>query len=729
VRVTARLSHPHILPLLDSGEADGLLYYVMPFVEGESLRDRLTREGPLGLDDALRLARDVADALGHAHAAGVIHRDIKPENILLQAGHAVVADFGIARAIDGSADARLTETGLAIGTPYYMSPEQSQGERVMDGRADIYALGCVLYEMLAGEPPFSGPTAMAVTTRKLTESAPRLATRRESVTPQVDAAVARALARVPADRFRTAHDFKEALLPSSSSTASATVRDGRETDAADRRPGAPARGWRPWVALPAVAAVVAAIVWTVGSQRRQESDGGPIGASVAVLPFANLSPDSAQAYVAEGLTDEIITSLSMIDGLRVASRTSSSLLARQGLELAALAERLSVATVLEGSVKVSAGRVRVAARLVGAKDGYPLWSQTYEQPAADILRIQEEIAGSIAASLRGRLAAGQSDAVRSGTVDPEAYDLHLRAIAQRRTSGPAADAEAVRLYRAAIERDPNFTRAHVGLATATLSQGWNQALPPREAFPAAARAAADALGLEPNNPEAHVVAAYVALYHDWDFERAEQGFLRALELDPNNALGHQWYANYLAVVGRPNEAAERFRRAIALDPISRVRQATIIWVQVHSADAARAVATYRRLAAVDSTQIYTFHWGSFALEAVGDFAESARAARIAYALSRDAANFGALLARALALTGEREEARALLARALAAPYVPSYEVAKAYLALGERAEAFRWLERAYADRVHSLVFLRIDPQFRELRGDPAFEDLARRVGI
>jgi len=514
VRITAKLSHPHILPLLDSGASDGLLYYVMPFVEGESLRDRLVREGQLPVGDALRIAREVADALGNAHSLGIVHRDVKPENILLQGGHALVADFGIARAFDG-ADHQLTNTGIAIGTPLYMSPEQAHGEVTVDGRSDIYSLASVLFEMLTGEPPFVGPNAMAITTKKLTETPPPLRTRRNTVSASTEVAIARALARAPADRFRTAQEFAEALDASVTTGERAVV---------------PAPSWRrPAIAAAAVLALVAA-AWAAGRGGSAGAPGAGELSSVAVLPFENLSPDTAQAYFAIGLNDEIITSLSMVEGIRVSSRTSSSLVASQGLELKVIGERLGVESVVEGSVRAYGDRIRVAARLVKVADGYPIWSQTFERASDDALKIQSEIAGAIVEALKGRMVVGHLQAVSSGTTDPVAYDLYLQAQALRLRQTDASIARAVELLRESIRRAPDFARAHATLGTALAVQGWYEQRPPREVFPLAAQAAEEAMRLDPNLGSAQATRAYASLYFDWDLPRAEREFLRAIEL-------------------------------------------------------------------------------------------------------------------------------------------------------------------------------------------------------
>ncbi len=305
IETASRLQHPHILSLHDSGEAAGLLYYAMPYVEGESLRARLAREVQLDATDAVRIAEEVADALACAHAAGVLHRDIKPENILLTGGHAVVADFGIARAIDAVAADRLTETGLALGTPHYMSPEQASGARVLDARSDLYALGCVLYEMLAGEPPFNGPSSQAILARHAVDPVPCLRTVRSTVSPALEAAVGKALAKVPADRFASALEFKEAL--------------GR----ASREPAvvAPAAGRRRLaIGLAAVvvgAGAAGALLAGFGADRPVTADGERPIRSLAVAPLENLTGDSAQVYLAHGITDQLVTTLAQIGALRV----------------------------------------------------------------------------------------------------------------------------------------------------------------------------------------------------------------------------------------------------------------------------------------------------------------------------------------------------------------------------------------------------------------------------
>jgi len=343
IATAAGLNHPHILPLHDSGDAEGFLYYVIPYVEGESLRERLDRERQLTIEDAVQIAREVADALSYAHDHNVLHRDIKPENILLSAGHALVTDFGIARTITGGG--QLTEVGSLVGTPAYMSPEQVDGSPRIDGRADLFSLGCVLYEMLVGAPPFKGSTLTAVIANRLSFPTPSPRMARELVPEAIDAAVRKAMASLPADRFSTAAQFADALDTS--------------------RPSEPA---------PAVVP----------------------DRSIAVLPFTNQSSDPESEYFSDGIAEEIINALAQLPGLHVAARTSSFAFKGKGADIAEVGAKLKVATVLDGSVRKAGNRVRITAQLVSVGDGYHLWSERYDSELDDVFAIQDHIARAIA---------------------------------------------------------------------------------------------------------------------------------------------------------------------------------------------------------------------------------------------------------------------------------------------------------------------------------------------
>ena len=418
IKLAARLQHPNILAVYDSGDAAGTLYYVMPYVEGESLRDRLGREIQLPLEDALRIATEVADALGYAHEHDVVHRDIKPENIMLSGGHAIVADFGIARAISAAGGDKLTETGIAIGTPTYMSPEQSAGTGQVDRRSDIYSLGCVLYETLAGQPPFTGPTAQAIIARHSLDSVPRLRVVREAIPDALEAVIKRALAKVPADRYQTAAQLVEALQTASTGRVSRVSGPSR------------ARRWTRVAAIGGVAAF-ALVIWAVfqgigrpGAVAAAGLDPGRI----AVMYFDDLSRDSSLGHLADGLTEGLIAELAPVRGLEVVSANGVAPYRGDGISRDSVAKLLGAGTIVEGSVEPLGQRLRVATRLVDGTSGVDIRRESFDLPAADVLAIRDSLVRRIALALRERVGVEvRTREQRAGTRSVDAWTLVQRA--------------------------------------------------------------------------------------------------------------------------------------------------------------------------------------------------------------------------------------------------------------------------------------------------------------
>ncbi|HLA13865.1 MAG TPA: serine/threonine-protein kinase, partial [Gemmatimonadaceae bacterium] len=404
IRLLARLQHPNILPLHDSGHVEALLYYLMPYVSGETLRLRMSRERQLPVETAVRIACEVADALAYAHGQGVIHRDIKPENILLSGGHAVVADFGIARAIDVGGVQQLTRTGMGgPGTPAYMSPEQLLGDRQLDGRTDTYSLGCVLYEMLTGKPPFAGKEGFV---KRFTEPPPNPSQLRKEIPGWLDAVVLRTLARDPAERYAGAEDLVRAL----------SAKGGM-----DRTPAAPVPGPSFTPSRNEAVRYRSGAYGSIGQVREAEMP------SIGVLPFANISADADNEYFSDGITEEILNALSRIPTIKVAARTSSFALKGKSLSIAEVGQLLNVRTVLEGSVRRSGQHVRIGVQLVSTADVYHIWSERYDREIADVFEIQDEIARSIVERLKVKLTAAQDQALgMRPTENVEAYELYLR---------------------------------------------------------------------------------------------------------------------------------------------------------------------------------------------------------------------------------------------------------------------------------------------------------------
>jgi serine/threonine-protein kinase len=580
IRTTARLEHPHILPVFDSGEAAGLLWYTMPYVEGESLRARLTREGQLPVEDALRLAREVAEALDCAHDNGIVHRDIKPENILLARGHARVADFGVARALEAAGGGGLTEAGMAVGTPVYMSPEQASGGQV-DARSDVYALGCVLYETLAGEPPFTGPTPQAVLARRFTETPRLLHTVRETVPSDVEAAVAKALARVPADRFQSAAEFARAL------TAHPTPVAGVATTSPPASPPSPAHLNRPpGPARPSVPTTVVALTigFLVGlgvlfAWRRSHPGSEAAGEKVlAVLPLKNLGA-AEDDYFADGLTEEITSRLAGVSGLAVISRTSADQYRKTNKSLREIGHELGAGYIVEGSIRwerVPGGRsrIRVTPQLIRIADDRHLWADRYDAELADVFQVQAEIAEKVTKALDVALVERERQMLASKpTENLEAYTFYLRGNDYYNRSQLEDDfRNAARMYRQAADLDPQFavTRAKLSIAYSALY--WHYFDRSDERLAQAKAAADEALRLAPALPEAHLALGYYFYWGKRDYDRALEEFGIALRSQPNNSDLLSAIGYVKRRQGRLDESIRYLRRSTDLDP-----RANVLW--------------------------------------------------------------------------------------------------------------------------------------------------------
>jgi len=739
IKLAARLDHPHILTVHDSGETAGGLWFTMPYVEGESLRNRLAREPQLPLADAVRITRAVADALGYAQRQGIIHRDVKPENILLQGERCVLADFGVARAVDAAGE-RLTETGFALGTPAYMSPEQGAADRHLDARSDIYSLGCVVYEMLAGEPPFTGRTAQALIARRLADPVPDLCTVRD-VPRQVERVVRQALARSPADRFADAPAFARALEAAASAprvTPSPAVRRGRLAGAAVLLVAlAGAAVWlraRPAAEDARDAALLARKPHEFDASRGLVELGAEDQRSIAVLPFVNLSPAKEEdEYFADGMTDELINTLSKVQGLRVAARSSVFAFKGKSADPQDVSEKLHVTTVLAGSVRKAGNRLRVSVELVSARDGRRLWFDTYDRTLTDVFTVQEEVARAITGALQLRLTtmAGTPVLMRP-TDDLEAYKLYLKGRYYSYTFDDDKRQLAVEYFRKAVERDPSYALAWAGLADGytlvaiALSQEEISAV--RESARAAALRAA---ALDSTLPEAHAALGNIQYYFDWNWGPAEQSLRRAIALNPNNALTHRWYSELLTIVGRYPEAVTEAERAERLDPLNPFMVLGTTWAYTSARQYGRAAEAARRWIALDSTSpwAYMFLGRSQLLEGKQKeaFANLGKAAH----LSKDGVP-QLVLAYAYAATGQREKARRILSGVRREPvraWPPSNFFAGVYAALGDFTAAFAWLERGYAAHEDDIPLIAGTPWLDPLRGDPRFTSLLTRMRL
>jgi serine/threonine protein kinase/Tfp pilus assembly protein PilF len=719
IAITAQLTHPHILTLIDSGEAEGFLYYVLPFVEGESLRQLLEREKQLPIEDALRIARELADALSYAHSQGIIHRDIKPENVLLEQGHAVLSDFGIARAVQAAGGDALTETGLALGTPLYMSPEQAAGDRMLDARSDIYSLGCIVYEMLTGEPPFRGATAQAVLARKSLETVPSLRVVRRGVPLSIEHAVVRALASTPADRFATARQFAEAL--ENAQDAPAPI-----VEVPRRR-----RAWQSGLAALLAVLLLGSGWWVLGRPNVRID-------SLAVLPLRNLSGDTAQTYFLDAMHGEIIAELGHIAALRTISQWSASRYRQTTKSIPEIARELGVDAIVQATVNVAGDRVRIQVELIQAVPRErQLWAYSYNGNLRNVLALQAEVARGIAEQIRVTITPQEEARLtRAQPVDPEAYDAYARGRFAWNKFTADGFSEAIKYFQKAIDKAPNYALAYAGLADAYRTLPYYAAVDPREAFPKSRAAATRALELDETLAEPYTALGWTTAAYEWNWSRAEQYFRRALELKPSYAVGHMTYAHFLAWEARFEEAIGEDLRARELDPLSPRIESHLGLMYYLARQYDRAIELYEETltrypnfvrARWDLGRAY-FEKGQYQ-RAIAEFEQ---AIKVPGQSSTGSATSIAELARALARAGRRGEALKIL-RDLEAQrkrgYRPALNIASIYVALDDREQAFRWLELAYDARDADMILLKVLPTWDPVRADPRFQDLLRRVGF
>lgn len=704
IQVAATLRHPHIVPLLAAGEAAGILYYSMPLIDGESLQQRLARTGPLPVSEVVHLAEEVADALDHAHRLGVIHRDIKPANILLEDEHAIVADFGIARAVSKATEHEghaLTITGLVLGTPLYMSPEQGGGDEV-DGRTDIYALGCVMYQMLAGKPPFEGTNAQQIILAHFVKEPPPID--RGDVPDALRDVVRQAMAKDPEQRFASAALMRNALrsldtrhLPSSPPAVNTT------------------RSFRAVPTGPVSTSLTS----------------GPID-SLAVLPFDSPASGTDDEYLADGITESILNKLTRVSGLRVVPRSVVFRYKRREVDIPIVAAELRVRALVTGRVRQRGNTLHVSAELTDALTESQLWGDRISRSAEDIFSVQEDMAGEIVKSLRLRLSAEErQELVRRYTEDSVAYRAYLRGRYQWNKRTRDGFLKAIEHFQEAIDRDPSYALAYAGLADAYNVLGYYNYLPPRDAYPKAKAAAMRALAIDESLAQAHASLGYTRLFFDWDWAGAESAFLRAIELDPSYASAHQWYAWCLLVMRRMDEMIEAMRTALQLDPLSLIINAHMGYALFWAGRFDDALEQLARTQALDPNFALTY-WPLGAIYVWQGRSEEAIAAFSRLVALTDGAIGMGYLGITGGLGGHPEIARDVLHRlevAAATRYVSALDRAISHAGIGEVEETFHWLTQAVDDRVSDLVRLQVLPWPPEVRNDPRFAQVAARIGL
>ena len=735
IRLAASLQQANIVPVLSAGEADGLPYYTMPFVEGLSLRDRLARAtgGRLPISEAISVLRDVARALAYAHDHGVVHRDIKPANVLLSGDAAVVTDFGIAKAISAARSANdtrrtsggstVTRAGTALGTPAYMAPEQVTADPDTDHRADLYSFGCLAYELLAGATPFGARPAHQLLAAHVVERPAPIVEQRSDCPANVAAVIMQCLEKDPLHRPQSARELLpafDAVTPTSGPPPAFRRRTAR----------------RPVIVALAIAGTLVFAAGIASAWARwwgRPADGVRAVRSVAVLPFDNVGGDSTQEYLADGIADGLTTALGKIGGIRIVSRTlSHRYRGQRALDVREVGTALGTDHLVQGNLRRVGNRLRVSVQLTSARDSSEVWSETYERDAVDAFAVPDSIAHDIAVALHAppapRRLASISPARSAGTSSPEAYDLYLRGryLLQRR--GPRVQ-QAVEKFEQAIARDSGFARAHAGLSAALELLPYFTEVTAAAVRDRAISAARRALSLDSTLAEAHTSLA-LAHGHAYEWRLAGEEHRRAIAVDSTDASAHMQYGRYLHDMGRLTDAHAEFARARALDPYFAVASGWLaheLWLAGRTTD---ALAEVRRAMELDSAIAPV---RTFALEIYLTLGRYAEARALMRGFPQGSPTWAAVLARGHIELGDTASAQALL-RELESRRPPPAKVISAlgfiYLALGDTARAITAFERATdAGEPWPTDVSISEPEYDSIRASARFAALLRRIGL
>jgi serine/threonine protein kinase/tetratricopeptide (TPR) repeat protein len=726
IEIAAQLQHPNILTLLDSGNANGFLFYVMPYVSGQSLRERLSREGELPVHEAARLLAEVVDALSHAHEHGVVHRDIKPDNVMLSGRHALVADFGVAKAVsDASAgSAGVTSVGLAVGTPAYMSPEQASADPGIDHRSDIYSVGVMAYEMLTGRTPFVGATAAQILAAQVTQTADPLSRHRPGLPAALEAVIMRCLEKRPSDRWQSASQLHAALEPFATASTGTTPTD---TPPHVRKPG----GFPKWIAG-AVAAVVliAAVTWFATGRRATASDGAP--SSIAVIPFENLSGDTSMVYFASGMADEMANALSSIPGLRVMARTSAGAFEGKHATPQEIGKALNVDVVLMGSVRRNGDRLLVSAHVDRTSDGSQMFAERYDTVYANVFSVQESLARGVANRLQASLKPAAKTSVHAlrGTDDVAAYDLYMKGEYLFARRGGENLKHAAQYFDQAIARDPNFARAHAGLAMVySILPGWAQA--DNSVLQKGEASARRAIELDSTLVEGRLALANTLTALGRSAE-AEQEFALAVAMDPGNATGHQWRGANFNYLARGDDAIRELKAATTLDPLSAVAFSDLAFAAMSAHRWADALAAFHEGTRIDPEMGPLYLTGAITYAELGKVDSAVWAFERAYKLDPETPGSTAYHVWRYAIVGKRAEAQAAFEefnRTITGSSRAG-DMVVAQLGLGNREAALAALEAAAKQRWFTVTTsaLGCDPTFAAIKSEPRFIAVVKQLG-
>ena len=684
-QAAAALDHPNICTVHEIDEAEDQTFIAMAYIQGESLRD-IIGSGALEMDRAVKIAMQIAEGLREAHKRGVIHRDIKPANIILtESEQAKIMDFGLAKLVWG---VDLTKTAVIMGTVAYMSPEQAKGEAV-DQRTDIWSFGAMLYEMLSGERPFKNRHDHALLHSLLYEEPEPIGNLRKDLPVGLDNIVAKCLQKDPKDRYRD----MESLLGDLKSFSVEYKPDSSRLETADKK-------------VP----------------------------SIAVLPFVNMSVDPDNEYFSDGLSESIINVLTQLNNFKVVARTSAFSFKGKDVNIQDIGKELNVENVLEGSVQKAGNRLRITAQLISVKDGYHLWSEKFDRTLDDVFAIQDEISLQIVDKLKIKLGSEEkSMLVKRYTEDIEAYNLYLKGLYNLAQITKEGVDKALDLFHQVIKKDPTYALAYAGISDCHARNTWYYYRPPKEELPKALAFAEKALTLDPQLSEAHVSLGYAKMLYDRDWEKAGREFQQAIELNPGNALAHNFYSIYYAVLGKNDKSIAEAQKALDLSPAD-------LWMWINLGmryyydNQFEMCLKYTKKAIVLEPNSFLGHcYSVFPLVFLGRTKEALQAAyKAAEVLGEYSPHILIALGLAHSTSGNRKEAEKIIDELVGLSdkgTIPTFSIAWIYTSLEERDKAYEWMERAVDENDPLIMWIKSDPMFKRLEADPRYNKLLNTLGL